>query len=223
MASLARLLRGRKILDRVGPKAHKLDLQMVAGSQTRRHEAVDDDQVRIQVPDDVHDGSEDVDHLASGVGHDLGCIGTDSAPGFSKSRWSSEWLRDTSLILGAVEEFLDGLIHGDAVDLMIDDANWESIIVKAREGGEMEIQARISLEERLGSREEEIELATLDVGDEQDTTADEGSHREGLDSEWPASLGWMVGRRRRVGKIEVGWKWQEGKRFPSSSCCGSTW
>lgn len=183
MASLARLLRGRKILDRVGPKAHKLDLQMVAGSQARRHEAVDDDQVRIQVPDDVNDGSEDVNHLAAGVGHDLRCIGTDGAPGFSKSRWSSERLRDTSLILGAVVEFLEGLVHGDAVDLMIDDAHRESIIVKARKGGEMKIQAWISLEERLSRGKEEIELATFDVGDEQDASADERSHLEDLDSE----------------------------------------
>lgn len=182
MASLARLLRGRKILDRVGPKAHKLDLQMVAGSQARRHEAVDDDQVGIQVPDDVHDGSEDVNHLAAGVGHDLGCISTDGAPGFSKSRWASEWLGDAALILGAVEEFLDGLVHGDAVDLMIDDANRESIIVKAREGGEMKIQARISLEEGLSRGKEEIELATLDVGDEQNTSAYEWGHRDDLDS-----------------------------------------
>lgn len=183
MASLARLLRGRKILDGVGPKAHKLDLQMVAGSQARRHEAVDDNQIRIQVPDDVNDGSEDVNHLASGVGHDLRCVGTDGAPGFSKSRWPSEGLRDATLILGAIVELLESLIHGDAVDLMIDDANRESIIVKAREGGEMKIQARISLEERLSSGEEEIELATLDVGDEQDTSAYERSHLEDLDSE----------------------------------------
>lgn len=149
---------------------------MVAGRQARRHEAVDDDQVRIQVSDDVDDGSKDVHHLTASVGHDLGCIGTNGTSGLGKSRRSVEGLRDAATLWSASRVFLQGLVHGDAVDLMIGDAYREDFIVNAKEGGEMKIQARISLEESLSRGEEDIELATLDVSDEQDASADEGSH-----------------------------------------------
>lgn len=181
---------------------------MVAGSQARGHEAINDDQVWLGVLDDGHDGGEDVDHLGSRVG-DRGRHGVlYGLLGIHEARLPGEGVREVGMSLRAKEMLLKGLGHGDAIDLVIRDALGECIL-DAIKGGEMQVQGDVGSLEGRSRGEEGVDLATLDVGDHQHLLGNQGSHGGwvGLVScllvsdfvfAWVA--GWKKGLEKEVGR-----------------------
>lgn len=178
-ASRSRLRWCRKVLDGIRTEAHEPNSQMVAGCQPRRHEAIHNNQIGIHILDDVDDGSKQINHLTSRVRHkDRSCI-TYCTQSVGEPKWLSKGLGEVAITLLASEVFLECLEHRDTIDLMVRNTFGECIL-EARGGGEMQIQVGICIDQGLGGCKKDVEFATLDVGEEQDSLGYEGSHGQVL-------------------------------------------
>lgn len=107
---------------------------MIAGSQTRGHEAVDHNQVRLNISNNVDSRGKEVDHLASSIRH-VDCSSIfNSLTGVAKTRRLDKRQREACAVLLASEVVFNRLHQGQAVDLVID-STCGNIILEARRSG----------------------------------------------------------------------------------------
>lgn len=146
---------------------------MITGRQTCRHGAIDHNQSGLNFSDNPDNGGEEINHLLAGIRHmDRGSI-FDCFASAAEARRMGEGEGEGRAVLLAGEVVLDCLHHGHAVDLVIGGVFRKSV-VETRWSGEMDFDGGVCISNRLGGSKEDVELAMLNVCDEEYSL---GSHR----------------------------------------------